>query len=313
MSQYCHKTYQVSVYNKLVYLCSMKRTIYTQLQQVQMKELYLSGMSALKVAESMGTDNGTCRRELREMGLLTRSKSEIARLRTGIKYVRTEAFDKLTPEAMYWIGFLYADGSIGKTQCEISLSLAETDIDHLGKYNQFLGGYLSIKDVTPKNKNRGLKGRKTWGGRMFRVKVSDKHMYDKLKELGFTTNKTHTITPHILLKFSRDFWRGVVDGDGWITECKRNYDSVNGVINYIYPKIGLCGNEVTIHEFLKFIELSGIECKSAVKKAPKENSLYSMDSSGKPAMDIMNLLYKESIIYLDRKYQKYLDCLRLNT
>lgn len=293
----------------------MKRTIYTVLERAQMKELYESGMSALQVAKTMNTDNGTCRRELKEMGLLTRTKSEIARLRTGIKYVRTEAFDELTPEAMYWIGFLYADGSIGSTQNEISLTLAEQDKDHLEKLNQFWGGYLKVTDVTPKKDvSKSLKGRKTWGGKAFRVKVSDLKMYNRLKELGFTPNKTHTIVPHMLLKYSKDFWRGVVDGDGWITTCKSQgaNHGMEGATIYEYPRIGLCGNEATIKEFLKFIELSGIVSNSTCKKAPRENGLYSMDAGGSSGIELMNLLYKDSTIYLERKYQKYLEFLKDN-
>ena len=81
---------------------------------------------------------------------------------------------------------------------------------------------------------------------------------------------------------------------------------------YKYQKIGLSGTEKTIDIFLKFIELNGIECKSSIKKAPRDSKVYSMDSTGKPALAIMNLLYKDATVYLDRKYQKYLDFISLN-
>lgn len=289
----------------------MKRTIYTEEQRQEMKTLYLSGLSAVQVAVKMNTDRGTLRRELKTL-VTMRSINETRRITMGIKYVNGTAFDILTPEALYWIGFLYADGSIdGKTPV-IALALAETDKGHLEKFNQFLGGQLKVTDVTPKKADRGLIGQVTFGGKMFRVKVADSQLYSRLKELGFTSNKTHTIIPHELLRMSRDFWRGVVDGDGWITTGKTPYDSLSGKIVYHYPIIGVCGNEITILEFLRYIQLSGIECKSGVKKAPRENSLYSMDATGQSALKIMNLLYKDATVYLDRKYNKYLEFISEN-
>jgi hypothetical protein len=246
------------------------------------------------------------------MGIL-RTKGEAQRLCMGIKYVKSDAFDILTPESLYWIGFLYADGSIEKKAPTVGVALAEVDKGHLEKFNQFLGGQLNITDCTPKKENRGLKGQITFGGKMFRVKVADTQLYNRLKDLGFTSNKTYSITPHDLLKYSRDFWRGVVDGDGWVglSHSKgANNDKPDAKV-YYYPKVGLSGNNSTIDEFLNFIKISGITCASNTKKAPRENELYSMDSTGKPAMQIMNLLYKDATVYLDRKYQKYLELLSL--
>lgn len=290
----------------------MKRTTYTQEQRDEMKALYLSGMSVIQTAIKMQTDRGTLRREIIEMGIL-RTKGEAQRLCMGIKYVRSEAFDILTPEALYWIGFLYADGSIEKNVPTVGVALAEVDKGHLEKFNQFLGGGLNITDVTPKKESSGLKGQTTFGGRMFRVKVADRKLYERLEELGFTSNKTYDIIPHEELKHSRDFWRGVIDGDGWLTYCKTKGDYIkdsNAKI-YSYPRIGLCGNKSTIDSFIGFVKNHEIITKSSTKKAPRENELYSMDSTGKPALEIMNLLYKDSTVYLDRKYQKYQELLEL--
>lgn len=282
----------------------MKRTIYTQEQIDQMKSLYLSGMAVKTIATTLSTDKGTCRRELKLAGIL-RTMGEAQRIAKGIKSVRSDAFDILIPEALYWIGFLYADGFIEGKVPVLGVALSEVDRDHVEKFNQFLGGYLKIAEIV-QNKGRGLKGQVNEGGTLCRVKVADVRLYNRLKELGFTSNKTYDITPHELLRYSRDFWRGVVDGDGWITKGHSIYPSVNsGDIRYEYPKMGLCGNEATIQEFLNYIRLSGIECKSGVKRAKRENSLYSMDSVGKPAVQIMNLLYKDATVYLNRKYQKY--------
>lgn len=283
----------------------MKRIIYTDENIEQIKTLYKQLVPITEIAKQMNTDKGAVRREIINLGLL-RSKSEARRIAMGIKFVRSDAFDILTPEALYWIGFLYADGSIEKNVPTVGVSLAEIDKGHLEKFNQFLGGQLNVTETTSKNPDRGLKGQVTFGGKMFRLKVADQKLYNKLKDLGFTSNKTYTITPHELLKSSRDFWRGVVDGDGWVGVSHTtgsNYKPDAKI--YYYPKIGLSGNNNTIDEFLNFIKISEIVCASGTKKAPRENELYSMDSVGKPAIQIMNLLYKDAVVYLDRKYQKY--------
>lgn len=282
----------------------MKRTIYTQEQIDQMKSLYLSGMAVKTIAATVSTDKGTCRRELKLAGIL-RTMGESQRIAKGIKSVRSDAFDILTSDALYWIGFLYADGFIEGKAPVLGVALAEADRDHVEKFNQFLGGYLKIAVIAQK-RHGGLQGQVSEGGKLCRVKVADVRLYNRLKELGFTSNKTYDITPHELLRYSRDFWRGVIDGDGWITKGHSIYPSVNsGDIRYEYPKMGLCGNEATIQEFLRYVKLSGIECKSSMKKSKSNNPLYSMDSAGKPAVQIMNLLYKDATVYLDRKYQKY--------
>lgn len=286
----------------------MKRIVYTEEQRKRLSELYLSGLSVIKVAEAISLDKGVCRRELQTMGLL-RTKREAQRIGGGIKYVRSDAFDTMTPDALYWIGFLYADGHIEKKAQAIKLTLSERDKEHLEKLNQFLGGFLNINDVTPKVvKDTLLKGQKTFGGKMFRIGVTDEKLYNALRRLGFTSTKTVGIIPHELLKHSKDFWRGVIDGDGWLTVSRTKGDR-EGVDSkmYRYPRIGLCGTKGTIEGFLEFIKENSITCKSAVKKAKREYELYSMDSSGKAAMSIMKLLYEGAEEYLDRKYQKYLD------
>lgn len=39
----------------------------------------------------------------------------------------------------YWLGFLYADGSVGSTDYRVELTLAEKDYNHLVKFKDFIG------------------------------------------------------------------------------------------------------------------------------------------------------------------------------
>jgi hypothetical protein len=123
-------------------------------------------------------------------------------------------------------------------------------------------------------------------------------MHSRLKNLGFNNRKSWNAIPHELLKNSRDFWRGVVDGDG-------------GVYDYSYMnQTTLCGTLETIFEYIIFCS----KCCDIKDKYPSpsnkegytKGSLYQVDYYSEDAKKVLHLLYKDSTVYLDRKYQKYL-------
>ena len=132
------------------------------------------------------------------------------------------------------------------------------------------------------------------GSGFLRVSFSSKRIVNKLKELGFTNRKTYDIIPHPLLKGSRDFWRGVVDGDGWVYRTK-------------VKCIGLSGHINTITELLTFLNLNGVDTKTNPYKDKKKEYLWTCDLHSIKAERTANLLYKDSTIYLERKYQSYLE------
>ena len=48
-------------------------------------------------------------------------------------------FEKIdTEEKAYWLGFLYADGSVGSKEDKIELGLAEKDLKHIEKFKTFM-------------------------------------------------------------------------------------------------------------------------------------------------------------------------------
>jgi hypothetical protein len=94
---------------------------------------------------------------------------------------------------------------------------------------------------------------------------------------------------------SRDFWRGVVDGDGWLCETKDKYK---------YQVIGLSSTESTLLIFLKYIKLNNIVTETKPNK-DKRHDVWGIDVRADPAKKIINLLYKNSSVYLDRKYKIY--------
>lgn len=258
----------------------------------KIKELYGQGWKIKDISRECKIGNEKTIRILTELGI-KKTKAEVMRKNKGVESVRSDAFDILTPDALYWIGFLYADGCIESTRPRLCVDASEVDIEHLRKFGKFLGG-LEPREVSKKCSNFSLPGQSSQA-KQFRVSVSDKQLYSKLVVLGFTSAKSYDAVPHPLLENSRDFWRGVVDGDGWICKsgCKYNMNT-----------IGLSGTEPTLISFIRFINLSGIICGSSPRK-DKRSEVYKLDIHSQIATKVVELLYKNSTIYLDRKYEKY--------
>lgn len=274
---------------------------YTEQQIEQILTLYNGGMSVKNVAITTGFGRKAIFNLIKKLvpDKRTLANGEGQRARHGTQ-MNSEAFDILTPEALYWIGYLYADGGIEAKRPIVALG--SIDKEHLDKYSQFFGGNLKVH--TYKNSNRSLRGCTEEDGIIYRVAFGNKKIHNRLIELGFTSNKSSYILPHPLLINSRDFWRGVVDGDGWIGNYKRSD------CNKRIETIGLSGTELTLIEFINFINNSGIVCGTTPLKK-KGGNVWGVDIHSTIAKKVMTLLYKDSSVYLDRKYRIYQEIIEM--
>lgn len=254
--------------------------------------MYKEGKGTKLICKELKMDGATLNRFLGELGL---KKSHGDRVRSGKtdSIVRHDALDLLTSEALYWIGFLYADGHIEKDRPRISITCSEVDKLHLEKFAKFFGESLLISQT----QKEGLRQNGYYCSAAYRVIFSSSKIYEKLKYLGFTNRKTWDITPHDLLKNSTDFWRGCVDGDGW-------------VINKTQLGVGLSGHVNTLEAFLLFIRRSGVVTETKPYKDKRREFLWKLDLHHHKAVSVLNLLYKDACVYLDRKYEKYLEIMK---
>jgi hypothetical protein len=265
---------------------------YTQVQKqlyddrvAQVIPLYLEGRSQTYLEQTLKLTRKTIRVLLKKYDSENyRTLREQQELRHGTE-INHNALNDLTPEALYWIGILYSDGHIEtKHEASIELILHGDDVDHLEKCKLFFGSNRKI--IKSKNSN------------CYRLRFNSEQIRNRLLDLGFTPNKSTTIIPHYLLKDSVDFWRGCVDGDG-------------GVYNYGLQKGGrsnsvfLCGTLATIIDFIEFLN-SNLIIQKKYPSLCKGKNLYQIQYYGKEASLVATLLYKDSTIYLERKYQKYL-------
>jgi hypothetical protein len=251
-------------------------------------KLYKEGKSQLYIEKELGLTRKTIRELIKTNGIKYRDKSEQQHIRNKT-VIDHDCFDELTPEALYWIGLLFADGHITKKEYSIELTLHTDDKEHLEKFKKFL---KSNRNITNGN------------GDCSRVRVNSKKLWNRLKELGFTHNKSEVGKPHNLLKNSRDFWRGVIDGDG-------------GVYNYAYmQQMALCGTLETIFDFVIFCNShAGVKDKypsPSDKEGFTKSKLFQISYYSKDCQKVLNLLYKDATVYLDRKYKTYLEMTQEN-
>ena len=225
-------------------------------------------------------------------------------------------FDSInTPEKAYWLGFIWADGYIAKrervdkkgrtrTEYNLKISLKDTDSGHLQKFIDCIEGNYPILFY----KNKGFGQTMT----ECRVFITNKHLGEVLYENygiipgRFNASKVLKVLPKELEKY---FILGLFDGDGSFSAYSGSYGKKLNV--------GFGGSE----QLLTFIE-QHLTRKNVIKPCLNDSKSRKISQRHKNAdgswrqlkfagkvqgMNILNYLYKNSPIYLDRKYQKYLD------
>lgn len=246
---------------------------------------YLKGNSSIKISNIYNIHFSTVLKIVKRLGGIVRSTKE-----TSKKYSFDENFFENinTEEKAYWLGFIIADGCICRN--DIIIALSESDKSHLQKFIKSINGNNKIQTKNVKS-NFGIHG-------ISRLSIRSKKMYNDLLNLGITPNKSLSVKiPIIKDSLQSHLWRGIVDGDGSLGI---------GIFNknnriYKYLNIGLTGNQYVIDSFIEFIE-NKFNFKTNRKK---DKSVWRVRLSGIAAKKICELLYKNSVIYLNRKKEIY--------
>ena len=112
-------------------------------------------------------------------------------------------------EKAYWLGFLWADGSINKTAKRaaaanrLTLAQKHAEKSHLQKFLDALHADYSIK--TRKSTN------------ICAVDINSRQLCDDLMQLGYGTKENRTKIPKIPALLMPHFIRGYFDGDGCLS------------------------------------------------------------------------------------------------
>lgn len=255
-------------------------------------EFLNSSISLTKMAAREGTTRQTLAKHFRELGV------EIINKQNRLKFDNT-VFDCIdTEEKAYWLGFIFADGYIssdslkGKSRHLLEISLKASDKNHLDKFNKFMK-HENVNKVTIEDAKCGkaICKRCRWY-------VANKHLWKTLNSYGCTPRKSLTLKfPDESIFKSKDlirhFIRGYFDGDGCFT--RHIYHTI------VSPAISFLGTK----DFLdKILEYSKIEANYRHDKCYTEFT-WTLEYHKEPGIELINYLYNNCTIYLDRKYKLY--------
>lgn len=202
-------------------------------------------------------------------------------------------FEKDSEELYYFLGFVAADGYISNGEIEIGLN--EKDLSLLQKF----------RDLIAPNKPIYHKKRTN----SYTLKISCLNKINNFKKFySMVSNKKHDemLYPNIPDKYQKHFIRGYIDGDGTIGPTK-SYQIVKGVKKtYIGLRLRILGNENFLKELNATTQQFCQHKTKAINKKKGEN-VYCITYNFKTADSILQWLYEDATIYLDRKYNKYIE------
>jgi hypothetical protein len=225
--------------------------------------------------------------------------------------VDSNFFNKIdTSEKAYILGFLYADGYNNEQKKLMRLDLQIDDEEILNKIKIVMKFKGDIKHYENKNKvflitgsDKEYKCKPT-----ARLLIHNTNLSRQLALKGCTNNKTYNITfpsTDILpIELYSHFIRGLIDGDGsigcWIDNKKTGHKKFN---------LTLTGTNELINEINNVI-VGKFNCKPDIRSRYKErnNNNVTLSICGNRVIEeVLNWIYADATIYLERKYNKYIE------
>lgn len=244
-----------------------------------------------QLARTLGRSYSSVGNKMYALNLNTPFRGSITK--TSVAYLLSDNL-----ESFYWIGFLLADGCFRKSNKngnvgQITVLLAETDIDHLKKLAKHLNSKVYERKNTSFSKNP--------------VKVSltanDHHLVPRICD-KFDINLRKTYNPPNMESYTDKFTKeqilatliGLIDGDGCITS-----NGNGGFDLKIQLHSSWAGNLQYINRFVHDYFNTPLDAKVRTTKSG-ESSL----SIGKQQLIsfMKNFIINNSIPALDRKWSK---------
>lgn len=262
-------------------------------------ELYLNNnISISKIAEQLKCDRGTI------SNLLKRNNIKIKPIGDHLRkfILNQNYFDNIdTEDKAYFLGLLFADGTnyYNNLKKKVVIDLQEEDKEILVKFSHFLYNDEFISSV------KGRNGHKNQS----RLAIHGKYISTKLHELGCVSNKSLVLKfPETILnlELQRHFIRGYFDGDGSIS--KSNRVSNNKIIDDYHASIVSTNN--FCQEVIKIVNNNiDIHFTDRITTPNSQNNItHTISIRGNfQILKFMDWLYQDATIYMQRKYNKYLD------
>lgn len=261
------------------------------------KNTPLYDRSIAKISSKFGINKKTLTKYLKEQNI------EIVANGNKSEFNRT-FFDVIdTEEKAYWLGFMYADGYIGATEYSVGLNISLKDINHLKKYNNALN-YKKGLNISETHQFGSSEKTNKNGETLYMVSttIRDKQLWEGLNSKGCIPNKSLILTfPDESIfcdkKLIYDFIRGYVDGDGTLGVYPHSKTNPK-----LEESLLIVGTKSFLEGVQKYLG------KGYLMQKPNCNeNTYRLGYSTSKANKAAELLYKNANIYLDRKYNIYIN------
>lgn len=266
----------------------------------EMKRLYIDEhLSFLKISKLYNCSRCAIQNTLKKSGIKPRNNKEKGNNFTCDNYF-FETID--SEEKAYWLGFIFGDGWIETNRKHSSdmlgLALSESDESHIIKFQK------SIKSNHLIHRYNYGKGAYSNNKKYSRLQIKSDKIVADLMKYGLIPNKTNkNFSPKdIPNNFLRHFIRGFFDADGSLPLRKVKQ-------GYAVGSVSITKNP----EMLGFIEKStNLKWKHYYRKKDNPQCLTIYLYGKEQQMSFLDYIYEDATIYLDRKYDKYIEIKNTN-
>ena len=252
-------------------------------------EMYLNGMSTVKIGKMYGLWNHSIAKVLKEKDI-ERDSSVFVR-----KYALDEAyFDEIdTPTKAYIYGFLLSDGTNNPDKGTVSISLQEEDKNILERMRREMKSEKPLEYLDYSNKHDFGYHYKN----QYRMLLFSRRICSSLSKHGLVKNKSLVVEfPNFNDEIMPSMIRGMWDGDGTL-------GLYNNTIN-----ISLTATRMFCEGLEKYLEIK-LNIKSChIYDSSCHNGITKCICIGKnkDKIKFLKWMYKDANIYLQRKYDKYI-------
>lgn len=200
-----------------------------------------------------------------------------------------------TEHKAYWLGFIYADGSVSNTGSgntktnRLTINISNKDIELL---EAFCDDINISRDIIYTYEPKGTYSTNL----MSKIYINSIKLCSDLAKLGVHPNKTGSLSslPNISEEYIPHFIRGFFDGDGWCTCSDKT------------SNLGFVGDYDFLSEINNVLKNKANTSNRVLKDEPRREYqiFYLRYSSLKDYKLLYKYLYSDSTIYLNRKRLK---------
>ena len=201
----------------------------------------------------------------------------------GKKPVDSDFFKKINEESIYWLGYIFADGSIDNRNY---LEIITKDQGHLEKFRKSI------------NSDHKISQKRVGNSVYFRITIKDKSICDDLRNWGIVPRKSFKDIPfpEIPRNMVQHFLRGFFDGDGnyYIRrQTKNHYPYVNFSIGFHNKKFSEGLFQLLDKELEISVAMNNQRTCTRIRTRTKDSGF-----------KFINFIYSDSNVYLERKFEQ---------